>query len=115
MAERRVTPRLRQEVADRARSCCEYCRSQERFAMQAFAVEHIEPRSRAGATTAENLAYACQGCNNHKYNRTHGVDPVSGTKVPLYHPRRDRWRDHFSWTPDGIIVIGLTPTGRASV
>jgi hypothetical protein len=82
MAEARVTPGLRREVADRARGCCEYCRSQERFAMQAFSVEHIDPRSRAGTTAAANLAYACQGCNNHKYNRTHGTDPATGEPVP---------------------------------
>jgi len=115
MAEDRVTTGLRQEVAGRARNCCEYCRSQERFAMQAFAVEHIDPRSRAGPTSAGNLAYACQGCNNHKYNRTHGRDPVSGAEVALFHPRRERWGDHFAWTPDGTIIVGLTPTGRATV
>jgi HNH endonuclease len=83
--------------------------------MQAFAVEHIDPRSRAGTTTADNLAYACQGCNNHKYDHTHGRDPVSGAEVSLFHPRRQRWRDNFAWTPDGTIVVGLTPTGRATV
>jgi hypothetical protein len=83
--------------------------------MQSFAVEHIDPRSRFGPTTAENLAYACQGCNNPKYNRTHGRDPVSGADVSLFHPRRERWSDHFAWNPDGTLVVGLTPTGRATV
>lgn len=115
MADDRVGVGLRREVADRARGCCEYCRSQERFAMQAFSVEHIDPRSRAGSTAAENLAYACQGCNNHKYNRTYGTDPVTGEAVPLFHPRRQRWRDHFAWTADGTVVVGLSPTGRATV
>jgi 5-methylcytosine-specific restriction endonuclease McrA len=115
MAEDRVGPSLRREVADRARGCCEYCRSQERFAMQAFSVEHIDPRSRAGATAAANLAYACQGCNNHKYNRTHGTDPVTDEAVPLFHPRRQRWRDHFAWTPDGALIVGVSPIGRATV
>jgi hypothetical protein len=115
MADDRVSQTLRREVVGRARGCCEYCRSQERFAMQAFSVEHIDPRSRAGATTADNLAYACQGCNNHKYNRTHGPDPVTGEAVPLFHPRRQSWRDHFAWTADGATVVGLSPTGRATV
>jgi hypothetical protein len=83
--------------------------------MQAFSVEHIDPRSRAGATVTDNLAYACQGCNNHKYNRTHGTDPVTGETVPLFHPRQQRWREHFAWTPDGTMIVGLSPTGRATV
>ncbi len=45
------TARVRREVARRARGCCEYCRSQERFAMQPFSVEHVEPRSRQGANS----------------------------------------------------------------
>ena len=35
--------------------------------------------------------------------------------VPLYHPRQHRWPDHFAWNEDTTIVIGLTPTGRATV
>jgi hypothetical protein len=83
--------------------------------MQSFSVEHIEPRSRSGLTTSENLAYSCQGCNNHKYNKAKAPDPVSGEQVPLFHPRRHRWREHFAWSEDGTEVLGLTPTGRATV
>ena len=50
-----------------ARERCEYCRSHARFATQAFSVEHVTPRSLGGTTTFDNLALACQGCNNHKY------------------------------------------------
>jgi hypothetical protein len=83
--------------------------------MQPFSVEHIEPRSRGGKTTQDNLALACQGCNNHKYTKTEGYDTVTGDIVLLYHPRRERWRDHFAWNEDFTLVIGLTPTGRATV
>jgi len=83
--------------------------------MQAFSVEHVEPLRRGGATTLDNLALACQGCNNHKYTKTDGRDPVSGECVPLYHPRQQRWRDHFAWNDNFTLIIGLTPTGRATV
>ncbi len=63
----------------------------------------------------ENLALACQGCNNHKYNRTEGVDPVSRKNVPLYHPRKQRWSEHFVWNRDFTQILGITPTGRATV
>ena len=115
MPDKRATPRQRQVVAERARGCCEYCRSQARFAIQPFSVEHILPLERGGTTALDNLALACQGCNNHKYTKTEGRDPVSGDSVSLYHPRQQRWRDHFAWNDDFTLIIGLTPTGRATV
>jgi hypothetical protein len=115
MAERRLTTEERRAIEERARGCCEYCRSQLRFAMQPFSAEHIEPRSREGETGLDNLALSCQGCNNHKYTKTEGLDPVSGERVPLFHPRRQRWADHFRWSDDCTLVLGLTPTGRATV
>lgn len=115
MPERRVTVRQRQIIVERAGGCCEYCRSQARFALQSFSVEHIVSRSRGGKTILENLALACQGCNNHKYTKIAGYDPADGTFVPLYHPRQQRWQDHFTWSDDCTLMIGLTPTGRATV
>src|SRR6266478_6577848 len=98
MAKKRASAPLRRQVEERARSCCEYCRSPARFATHPFSVEHVVPRSRGGQTTFDNLAYACQGCNNCKYDKTEGEDPLRGANVSLYHPRRQRWRDHFAWT-----------------
>jgi hypothetical protein len=115
MPEDRVTADLRQRIFERAQGCCEYCRSQARFAMQAFAVEHIVPRVLGGQTVWENLALSCQGCNNHKYNKTEGRDSISGQLQPLFHPRRQPWQDHFTWNHDFTIILGLTPTGRATV
>jgi len=34
--------------------------------------------------------------------------------VLLYHPRRDRWDTHFAWSDDFTLIVGLTPTGRAT-
>jgi len=47
--------------------------------------------------------------------KTEGRDPVSGESAPLYHPRQQRWRDHFAWNDDFTLVIGLTPIGRATI
>ena len=33
--------------------------------------------------------------------------------VPLFNPRRDAWNDHFVFR--GSVIVGLTPTGRATV
>jgi len=114
MSEKRATAEQKQAVLERARGCCEYCKSQARFATQPFSIEHIIPRHSGGETTLDNLALACQGCNNHKYTKTEARDPVSDKVVPLYHPRQQRWHEHFAWNDDFTLVIGLTPTGRAT-
>lgn len=31
----------------------------------------------------------------------------------LFHPRQDRWQNHFRW--EGALLIGLTATGRATI
>lgn len=102
-------------MAERARGCCEYCLSQESFSTQAFSLDHIVPLEKGGETTPDNMALSCQGCNNHKYTKTEGRDPVTQQSVPLYHPRRHQWDEHFVWNDDCTLIIGLTPTGRATV
>lgn len=83
--------------------------------MQSFSTEHIIPVAKGGKTESENLALSCQGCNNHKYNKTEGYDPVSRQTAPLYHPRQQKWTEHFVWNEDSTMIIGVTPTGRATV
>ncbi|TVP59415.1 MAG: HNH endonuclease [Nodularia sp. (in: Bacteria)] len=115
MSEKRVTAQQKKAVAKRANGCCEYCRSQVRFAIQPFSIEHIIPRSQGGITSLDNLALSCQDCNNHKYNKTEGIDPVGGNVVSVYHPRQQTWNENFAWNDDFTLVIGLTSTGRATV
>lgn len=115
MTASRLPADVRAQVTQRARGCCEYCRSQARFATQAFSVEHIVPRQRGGTDDTMNLALSCQGCNNHKHNKTSAIDPLDRAEVPLFHPRIDRWEQHFAWSHDASLVLGLTPTGRATV
>lgn len=115
MSEPRLTAQQKQAVAQRARGLCEYCQSQARFSSDPFSIEHITPRSRGGTEALSNLALSCQGCNNRKYTSVDAFDPVSGERAPLYHPRQQRWRDHFAWNENYMLVLGLTPTGRATV
>ena len=115
MAREPVPLGVREAISQRARGCCEYCRSQARFATQAFSVEHIIPHGHGGTTTLDNLAFACQGCNNHKYTKVTGWDPIRGDTVRLFNPRRDLWGDHYVWSEDYTRIIGITPIGRATV
>jgi hypothetical protein len=34
---------------------------------------------------------------------------------PLYHPRQQRWQEHFAWNEDFTLIVGITPTGRTTV
>src|SRR5574341_296938 len=110
-----VTAQERQLIAERAKGRCEYCRCPVDFATQSFSVEHIKPVSLGVETVLDNLALACPGCNGHKYTKIEAPDPVDGALVPLYNPRIQKWRDHFRWNEDLMRIIGVTPTGRATV
>ncbi len=33
----------------------------------------------------------------------------------LYHPRRDRWLDHFRWSENLLEIVGITAIGRVTV
>jgi hypothetical protein len=115
MPEPQISTQQRKIVIERAQGDCEYCRSQARFSPDSFSVEHIIPRACGGTDDLDNLALACQGCNRRKYTDTEAIDPISGERVPLSHPRRNLWRDHFAWSDDFILLIGLTPIGRATI
>lgn len=106
---------LRKLVIERARGCCEYCFSQMSYSSHTFALEHILPKKRGGKTVANNLALSCQGCNDHKHTKIKAGDPLTGKLASLFHPRRQIWSEHFTWSADYMEVIGLTPTGRATI
>lgn len=115
MPEPQSRRELRRLVRERAKGCCEYCRSQDAFSPQPFALEHILPRSKGGPTTEDNLCWSCQGCNGHKHVKIEGIDPVSLGAVPLFNPRIQSWDDHFTWDAAFTRLLGLTPTGRATI
>jgi hypothetical protein len=68
-----------------------------------------------GLTMADNLALACARCNLHKGTRLRYRDPVSSQIVPLFNPRNQKWNRHFTWSEDGVRILGRTRSGRATV
>lgn len=78
-------------------------------------VDHIVPVAHGGSSDESNLWLACATCNQHKWAKIEGIDPVSQSEVPIFNPRDDAWKDHFAWDENGLYIIGLTPTGRATV
>jgi hypothetical protein len=115
MAKERATAAQRRKILARAKWRCEYCRTPEPFVPDPFAVEHIIPSSKGGKTRLDNLASACLACNGRKYNKVAGIDPLTQEFAPLFNPRKQQWMDHFTWSEDGLLIVGLTPTGRATV
>lgn len=78
-----------------------------------FHIEHILPRTHGGKTSLGNLALACPGCNLHKADSTTATDPITGDVVPLFHPRKHPWDDHFTWA--SFRLEALTSIGRATL
>jgi hypothetical protein len=66
-----------------------------------------------GATTPANLALACVSCSLRKAARRSARDPETGRTTALYHSRRQSWKEHFRW--EGVVIVGLSATGRATV
>lgn len=115
MKRKRPTAQQRRDVSTRANGLCEYCLLPNAYVPQTFAIEHIIPVVLGGETIVENLALSCAGCNGHKYNKTVGTDPITGTQCPLYNPRIHDWDAHFSWGDDGLYLLGVSEIGRATI
>ncbi len=115
MSRRYISVEEQEQIISRAASRCEYCQCRADYSAQSFVCEHIIPIAKGGDTTLDNLCYACGGCNGHKYTKTEGIDPTSKIVVALYNPRTQNWPEHFAWSEDYLYVVGLTPTGRATV
>jgi hypothetical protein len=97
----------------RAAGRCEYCQVSQTDDRLPFEIDHIIALKHRGRTRASNMCLACFACNNHKGPNVAGVDPKTNRIVPLFNPRRHKWRRHFRW--DGPVLVGLTPIGRATV
>ena len=117
MASRRrnIPENVQTLVCIRANGLCEYCHTIEKWQYVRFTVDHITPLSQGGSDDEKNLALACFHCNRHKSNHSTVIDPQSALSFDLFNPRLDKWADHFIWSMDGTLIIGLTPTGRATV
>ena len=109
----RVPAELRRRVRERAGGRCEYCLAPGELSFQAHQMEHIVALKHGGATSAENLALSCIGCNQRKGADLSSLDPLTGTLTALFHPRGDRWREHFELR--GLFILPKSATGRVTV
>lgn len=60
----------------------------------------------------DNFAWSCPYCNVAKGNRVSGR--TGRRAFRLFHPRRDRWEEHFVFTGGYLLVHGVTDVGLAT-
>lgn len=103
---------MRRFVAERAGHRCEYCLLRDDDSYLPHQIDHIISRKHGGLWDSDNLAYACLRCNAWKGSDVGSVDTESGAFVSLFHPRRQRWDDHF--VVRGALIEPLTAEGKAT-
>ena len=115
MSQTYIPAAIRRSVMAADNSQCAYCRSQPGNTGIPLQFEHILALVLGGLSIFANLCLACSPCNLHKGTLTHGLDPLTETLMPLFHPRQQKWSEHFTWNESGTLIVGLTPVGRATV
>jgi len=110
-----ISKKTKTAVEVRAAFCCEYCKASGLHTPATFHIEHIFPVVEGGSDAIENLAYSCGDCNAKKYTKTTVTDPETGINIPLFHPRKDEWNEHFKWGNEGLYLIGITLKGKLTV
>jgi hypothetical protein len=115
MARRAIPAAIDRRAREAAKQRCGYCLSPQHLELAPLEIEHIIPLAHGGTDDETNLWLACPLCNAHKGEKTAGVDPDTGTVVPLFNPRNQRWFEHFAWVNDGLRIAGKTAIGRATI
>lgn len=115
MSQTHIPKKLRQHVGEQAKHRCGYCHTQEAVVGSPMEIDRIVPEALGGATVEDNLWLACSLYNSYKGARVAALDPVTGEMVALFNPRTQSWPEHFAWESNGTLIVGRTPTGRATV
>ena len=101
-------------AAKRAGHICEYCHAPEAVFNLQFEVEHINPLSRGGDNSENNLALSCRSCNLYKSDAVSFFDKEKRKKSRLFNPRRNIWKNHFKINYQTGEILGFTAIGRAT-
>lgn len=107
-----IAASLRAEVRARANGRCEYCLVPEALTLVPHEIDHIIAAKHGGESLAGNLALCCALCNKHKGTDVASMDPENGDLTRLFHPRIDRWSDHFQLR--GGLIAPVTAIGHAT-
>lgn len=115
MSRTHIPRSLRERLAAEARHRCGYCLTAEAIVGTPMEIDHIIPEALGGSSEGMNLWLACSLCNDYKADRIAALDSVTGEVSRLFDPRRQVWSEHFRWSVEGDLIVGLTPSGRATV
>ncbi len=113
MTKAYVSAELRRFVARRADRICEYCLIHDDDTYVGCSIDHIVSEKHGGATTPDNLAYACDVCNRNKGSDLGSLSP-DGALTRFFNPRSDRWGDHFALAEDGVTIVARTEIGEVT-
>jgi len=109
----KIPAALRRTVIQRAGDRCEYCCLSQVGQAATFHIDHVIPIVAGGETQLDNLALACVSCSLRKAARQTVTDPETKDVVPVFNPRKQRWKEHFVW--EDVQVRGCDKIGRATV
>jgi hypothetical protein len=107
-----ISVELRQLVVARANHKCEYYLIREEDTFFGCEIDHIISIKHGGATVEENLAYACMICNRRKGSDLGSILRTTGELIRFFHPRTDKWEDHFELV--GPVITTLTDIGEVT-
>ncbi len=108
-----IPANLRRLVIERASGLCEYCLIHQDDTHFTFHVDHIISRKHRGPTTAVNLALSCLRCNVAKGTDVGAFVGRPRHLVRFYHPRKDRWTEHFRL--QGVRILPQTEVGESTM
>ncbi|MBD2292028.1 HNH endonuclease [Anabaena sphaerica FACHB-251] len=111
MSRTYINLETRRLVVERAGNICEYCLISEEDTASCQ-VDHIISVKHGGASTDDNLCYACVFCNLQKGTDLGSINWRNGELVRFFNPRRDFWGDHFRL--DEAMIQPLTDIGEVT-
>jgi hypothetical protein len=108
----KISESLRRNVEERGHHRCEYCLLPNTVSFYPHEVDHVIALKHGGASSFDNLAYACWRCNRYKGTDLGSFDPATGEFNFLFNPRTQQWSEHFRLQQAHI--EGITPEGRTT-
>lgn len=104
---------LRDIIVHRAQYRCEYCLIHEELVFHPHEIDHIYAEKHGGQTEEVNLCYSCYSCNRYKGSDLASLHPNSKKITRLFHPRTDRWKEHFRL--EGVTIVGITDVAIVTI
>jgi hypothetical protein len=108
-----ISASLRRKIYDKAEGRCEYCHIHNDDSYLPHEVDHIYAEKHGGTTTEDNLCLCCMICNRYKGSDLASLDPITGEITPLFHPRKDKWDEHFHLS--GAVIEPVSAQARVTI